>query len=38
MANGDISRLGPRGAAVNDQLLVQCPGLGSQALFLEGMA
>jgi hypothetical protein len=35
VANGDISRLGPRGAAVNDPLLVQSCRLRSQALFLE---
>ena len=38
MANGDISRLSPRGASVNDPLLVQCCWLGSQALFFEVIA
>ena len=33
VANGDISKLSPRGASVNDPLLVQCCGLSSRALF-----
>jgi hypothetical protein len=35
VANGDISRLSPRGASVNARSWCKCCGFGSQALFLE---